>query len=66
MKRITHNSTARDRLLHIETDGCIVNIRVGLHDAAGQAVTSIEILPNTSEHWKIDGHMNNRVIRKGG
>jgi hypothetical protein len=33
-------------LLHIETDGCIVNIRVGLHDAAGRQVTSVMVDPD--------------------
>lgn len=34
-----------DNLLHIETDGCIVNIRVGLTDAQGRKVTAVTILP---------------------
>jgi hypothetical protein len=31
---------------HIEVEGCIINIREGLHDAQGNKVTSIEILPD--------------------
>ncbi len=32
------------RVLHIETAGAIVDIRLGLHDTGGNEVTSIEIL----------------------
>jgi hypothetical protein len=35
----------RDGVHHIECEGCIVNIREGLHDRLGRKVTSIEILP---------------------
>lgn len=41
-------------LLHIETDGAVVNIRVGLHDSDGRKVTSIEVLPD-DEHRGGDG-----------
>jgi hypothetical protein len=37
------------KLLHIETDGCIVNIRVGLHDADGNAVTVVSVSPDDEE-----------------
>lgn len=46
MKTIHHFNTARDKLLHIETEGCIVNIRVGLQSQDGANVTHIEILPD--------------------
>jgi hypothetical protein len=46
-------------LLHIETDGCIVNIQVGLHDRDGRKVTSVRISPdNYAERggrWVQDG-----------
>ena len=29
---------------HIEVEGCIVNIRTGLHDSAGHKVTSVEVI----------------------
>lgn len=35
-----------DNLLHIETDGGIINVRVGLTDAEGRAVTSVTISPD--------------------
>lgn len=72
MKSIKHGATARDNLLHIETDGCIVNIRVGLRDSEGRGVTSIEILPDDETrspdpdgcYWRLDGHVNTRVVRQ--
>ena len=65
MKTVHHFNTARDKLLHIETEGCIVNIRVGLSNTQGQEVTSIEILPDNSDGWKFDGTANNRIIKEG-
>ncbi len=47
MKTIHHFKTARDKLLHIETEGAIVNIRVGLQESGTyREVTHIEILPD--------------------
>jgi hypothetical protein len=31
------------KLKHIEVEGCIVNIRTGLHDMGGRKVTSVEM-----------------------
>lgn len=64
MKRISFYAK-RNRsgnLLHIETDGCIVNIRVGLHDVEGREVTSVQVIPDqtTDATWVRDGA---RVIR---
>lgn len=66
MKTVVHSANARDKLLHVETDGCIVNIRVGLTDSEGRSVTSVEILPDgyAGEEWTLDGTVNNRVIRE--
>ncbi|MBE9595068.1 MAG: hypothetical protein IMF19_16505 [Proteobacteria bacterium] len=46
---------------HLERNGCIINIRVGLHNTEGKEVTSIEIVPDVG--WKIDGSCNNRVVK---
>jgi len=54
-----------DDLLHIETEGCVVNIRVGLHDPEGREVTAIEILTDYDPSCELDGSVNNRVIKKG-
>lgn len=72
MKRIQHTARSREKLLHIETEGCIVNIRVGLSDSEGRAVTSVEIVPDKADRggdgegrvWTLDGTLNNRVIRQ--
>lgn len=57
-----------DNLLHIETDGAVVNIRVGLTDAEGHQVTSVQIIPDDESRggdgngntWYQDG---SRIIR---
>jgi len=70
MKTVTHYNTARDKLLHIETEGCIVNIRVGLAESGTyRNVTSIEVLPHITENWCIDDTKdtarNIRIIQNG-
>lgn len=57
-----------DDLLHVETDGCIVNIRVGLTDNEGRQVTNVTVLPDDETRggdgegriWRQDGA---RIIR---
>lgn len=55
------------KLKHIETEGCIVNIRTGLTDRTGRKVTSIEILPDDhyagENIWRLRGCINNRVVQ---
>lgn len=44
-----------DNVLHIETDGAIVNVYVGLHDEDGHDVTTVEVLPDDASRggeWK--------------
>ena len=66
MKRISFYAKGNrsGNLLHIETDGCTVNIRVGLHDADGRQVTSVRVSPdNYAERggrWVVDG---SRVVQ---
>lgn len=66
MKRITFYA-GRNRSgnkLHIETDGAIVNITVGLRDSAGRRATSVQVSPdNYAERggrWVLDG---SRVVQ---
>jgi hypothetical protein len=72
MKRMTFYESKRGaNILHIETEGCIVNIQVGLTDAEGRKVTSVRILPEDEERggdgdgriWRVadDG---TRIIRQ--
>ena len=52
--------------LHIEANGCIVNIRENLTDMKDRQVTSIEIIPDNyagEQKWKLCGSYNNRVIQ---
>lgn len=68
MKTVTHPRNAREKLLHVEADGVLVNIRVGLTDAEGHPVTRIDISPDdksrggdgTGYYWYQDGP---RIIR---
>lgn len=57
MKTVVHTLPCRKRLLHIEAEGCIVNIRVGLTDADGRPVTSVEVLADqySGDRWSLDG-----------
>jgi len=53
------------KCLHIEAEGCIVNIRQELIDRLGRQVTSIEIIPDNytvGPKHKLIGSRNNRVI----
>lgn len=68
------SSNRSDNLLHIETDGAVINVHVGLTDSEGRAVTSVQIIPD-DEHrggdgegrmWHVaedSGPANTRLIR---
>jgi len=43
IKRVAFTNS-RARTLHIEAPGCIINVRKGLHNSEGAAVTSVEII----------------------
>lgn len=67
MKTITLSGRSRDKLLHIEAPGCIVNIQAGLHDAAGREVTHVEISASGDRYagdpqWWIEGESGYRGI----
>ena len=66
MKRINHYNTARDKLLHIETEGGIINITTGLHNTEGQEVVSISFVVTAHEGWVLDGYANTRFIKVKG
>ena len=65
MRRITfYNNNKSDNLLHIETEGAVINIRVNLHDTEGREVNHVEILPDnttTDGNWYIVGENGERV-----
>lgn len=52
--------------IHIEAEGCIVNIYEGLYNAEGKQVTAIQIIPDKleEEEWEIIGDTNIRIIKK--
>lgn len=59
------------KLKHIEVEGCIVNIRTGLHDLNGRPVTSVEIIPDgidwrDNRQWRLYGTPNNRIVKLKG
>lgn len=65
MKWPTVRRMKEQKCLHIEAEGCIVNIRQDLHDRLGRQVTHIEILPDKymgEPVRKLVGCTNNRVI----
>lgn len=51
----------KDGVEHLERAGCIINIRVGLHNTESKEVTSIEIIPDAG--WELKGSVNNRVVK---
>lgn len=62
-----------DNLLHIETDGAIINIHVGLCDAQGRRVTRIIVSPEDESRggdgqgyiWGTpDGPIGGRIVRQ--
>lgn len=54
------------KILHIETEGCIVNITINLSNDKGESVTHIEVLPDRycGEEWRLaeNSPHNIRVI----
>ena len=61
------------KTLHIETDGCLINIRVGLTDAEGRRVTRVDVSPDdesrggdgSGDLWHaVDGPIGGRIVRQ--
>jgi hypothetical protein len=44
MRHIQHFKESPDKILHIETEGCRVNVIIGTHDTSGTPFTTVEIL----------------------
>jgi hypothetical protein len=69
MKSVVFTSSKRNKhdTLHIETDGCIVNIRIGLTKDNGRKCTVIEVLPDDckGEEWDLEcGSTFTRIIER--
>lgn len=73
MKRVTFyaDTNRSGNLLHIETDGAIVNIHVGLINNEGKQVTRVNVIPDnasrggdgTGRLWDIHPDDGNGVTR---
>ncbi len=50
MRRIALNPHSREKLLHIEAPGCIINITIGLTDPNGHPVTPIDITADSERY----------------
>lgn len=70
MRRLTFGRRNRSgNLLHIETEGCVVNIHVGLRDVLGRRVTRVTISPDDESrspdedgyYWRAAG--DGRIVR---
>lgn len=46
MRQIQHLSDGPDKILHIETEGCKINVIIGTHDPNGIEFTTVEIIPH--------------------
>lgn len=60
MKSIILSSRSREKTLHIEAPGCIINIQIGLTDCNGHAVTSINVSSDGNRYagdpaWWLEG-----------
>jgi hypothetical protein len=53
-------------ILHVEAEGCIVNVEVGLTDANGRRITCVTVIPDhqTGGEWDADGMTGVRVIER--
>jgi hypothetical protein len=69
MKTIVFHDSKRNKhdTLHIETDGCIVNILIGLTKDDGRKCTVIEVLPDQykGEEWdREEGSLFTRIVER--
>lgn len=59
MRHIKHFKEDPDKILHIETEGCKVNVIIGTHDQTGTIFTTVEILPEQPDgdgrNWLVIG-----------
>lgn len=63
MREIQHTDPA-DKILHIRTVGCRVNVVAGMHDPDGHPYTTVEVIPDEPDddgvEW--DGGTTSTVI----
>lgn len=69
MKTITHTLPRKEKLLHIEAEGCIINVTIGLIDMDGHKITNISIITDQyagEQQWSVAGsqHIGLRVVQE--
>lgn len=60
MKTVSISPRSRDKLLHIEAPGCIVNVQIGLTDRNGRSVTRVDVYADGDRfsgepQWWVEG-----------
>ncbi|HEY1972692.1 MAG TPA: hypothetical protein VGH89_32420 [Pseudonocardia sp.] len=69
MRVVEHLEPGTHKLLHIETEGCVVNVTIGLHDLSGGRFTSVEVIPSEPDDegavWALSGPSTVVVRRLG-
>jgi hypothetical protein len=69
MRIVEHRTPGTHRLLHIEADGCVVNVTIDLHDLSGRRFTSVEVVPAEPDDdgavWSLSGPATIAVRRDG-
>ena len=60
-----HNRSGN--VMHIETDGCVVEIRVGLADDRGRQVTQVDVMPDGDRYAGVvwNGQHGDRSVPGG-
>ena len=49
MLAIQHLAGGSDKILHIQTEGCVINVIIGTHDQTGELFTTVEVIPATPD-----------------
>jgi hypothetical protein len=52
MRTIRLSERSREKSLHIEAPGCIINVQIGLHDSEGRRVTRVDV---NADGWRYAG-----------
>jgi hypothetical protein len=59
MRVVHHDEPEVHKLLHVETEGCVVNITIGVHDVHGRRFTAVEVVSEEPDAdgavWEVQG-----------
>ena len=67
MKTVSfYDNNRNGDILHIETEGCVVNIHINLYDSNGKRTTRIDIIPDNcaSDKWTMEEGSRGNLIKK--